>query len=213
MLSLRKIVLILLILVFITVIHKRILTAAGSFLVLADIPERADAAVVLHTGVDIYPRLVEAAALYKGSKVDKVVINGNRKTDTLRNLEKSGYEPPCKWYAEELGVLSHLGVPKDHVVAISAENAFDTFSEAKNVGRILINNGLTDIIITTSRYHSRRAYHIWRSMYRHELAVHVAPARDDPFSPDIWWKKPRQIRWVLSEYGAWLYYYWLKLFD
>ena len=209
----RKIFLVVLFIALLAVLHEKILTGIGSFLVVRDIPQKADAAVVLHTGVDIYPRLIEAADLYKQVKVEKVVINGNRKNDTLRGLENSGYEPSCKWYAKELGVLIHLGVAKDHIVAISAEDAYDTISEAKFVGEILINSGMTDIIISTSKFHSRRAHHIWNKMYAGKLQIHVAPAMNDPFNPGAWWKNGRQIRWVLSEYGAWFYYYWMKIFD
>ena len=209
----RKIFLVLLLLAFLVVIHEKILTGIGSLLVVQDIPQKAEAAVVLYTGVDIYPRLIEAANLYKQVKAEKVVINGNRKTAVLRSLENSGYESPCKWYAEELGVLTHHGVAKDHIIAISAEDAYDTISEAKIVGEILINNGMTDVIITTSKFHSRRAHFIWSKMYKGKLSIHVAPAPDDPFAPEAWWKNGRQIRWVLSEYGAWVYYFWMKLFD
>jgi len=209
----RKIFLFVLILVLLVVAHEKILTGVGSLLVVKDIPKKSDAAVVLNTGVDIYPRLIEAANLYKGLKAEKIVINGNRKTNELRSLESSGYEPPCKWYAEEISVLAHLGVAKDHIVAISAEDAYDTISEARIVGGILINNGMTNVIITTSKFHSRRALHIWRKMYKDKLKIFIDPAEDDPFNPKSWWKDGRQIRWVLSEYGAWLYYYWMKIFD
>ena len=99
----RKIFLVLLLLAFLVVIHEKILTGIGSLLVVQDIPQKAEAAVVLYTGVDIYPRLIEAANLYKQVKAEKVVISGNRQSAVLRSLEKSGYDPPCKWYAEELG--------------------------------------------------------------------------------------------------------------
>ena len=100
-------------------IHGKVLTGIGSILVVEDIPPKAEVAVVLNTGVDIYPRLIEAANLYRTVKVDKVVINGNRKTDVLRGLENSGYDPPCKWYAEAMGVLTHQKVAKEHIMAIS----------------------------------------------------------------------------------------------
>jgi uncharacterized SAM-binding protein YcdF (DUF218 family) len=209
----RKIFFVVLIILFLAVSHEKILQGIGSVLVVEDVPPKAEAAVVLNTGVDIYPRLVEAAGLYRKVKVDRVVINGNRKTDSLRKLETDGYEPPCKWHAEMLTILAHLKVPKDHVVAISAENAYDTVSEAKIVGEILINNGMKNIIITTSKFHSRRARHIWSKMYKGKLNVFIAPATDDPFNPDAWWKSGRQAKWVLSEYGAWIYYYLKKVFD
>jgi len=209
----RKIFLVVLLFAFLLVIHERILTGIGSFLVVEDIPPKAEAAVVLNTGVDIYPRLIEAANLYKDSKAEKVVINGNRKTDILRSLENSGYEPPNNWYVKEINVLTHLGVSKDHIVAVSAEDAYDTISEAKKVGVILINNGMLNVIITTSKFHSRRARHIWNEIYKGKLHVFVAPANNDPFDPKAWWKDGRQIRWVFSEYGAWIYYYLMKIFD
>jgi len=209
----RRIFLVFLLAIFLVVLHEKILTGIGSFLVVQDIPPKADAAVVLNTGVDIYPRLIEAANLYKQAKAEKVVINGNRKTDILRSLESSGYEPPFKWYAEDLSVLIHQGVAKDHIIAISAEDAYDTISEAQIVGETLLNNGMENVIITTSKFHSRRARHIWNKMHRGKLTIYIAPAQKDPFNPEAWWKTGRQIRWVLSEYGAWMYYYWIKIVD
>jgi uncharacterized SAM-binding protein YcdF (DUF218 family) len=211
MFNFRKIFFFVLLCILLVVFHERILTGIGRFLVVRDVPAKADAAVVLYTGVDIYPRLIEAANLYKGEEAGKVVINGNRKTDILRGLESSGYEPPCKWYAEELSVLAHLGVAKEYIIAISAEDAYDTISEAKMAGEILINNGMSSVILTTSKFHSRRARYVWRKMYRDRLGVYIAPAQDDPFDPKAWWKDGRQIRWVLSEYGAWIYYYLMKI--
>jgi len=58
--------------------------------------------VVLTTGVEYYPRLIEAARLYKDGFTDKVVINGNRKTDVLRKLEAEGFRPYCQWDFEWL---------------------------------------------------------------------------------------------------------------
>ena len=201
----RKIFLVILVIAFMVVIHGKILTGIGSVLVVEDIPPKAEVAVVLNTGVDIYPRLIEAANLYRTVRVDKVVINGNRKTDVLRDLESSGYDLPCKWYAEAMGVLTHQKVARDHIIAISAEDAYDSVSEAEIVGAILINNGISSVIITTSKFHSRRARHIWSKMYQGKLKIYVAPAKNDPFNPEAWWKNGRQIRWVLSEYGAWFY--------
>ncbi|MBW1682560.1 MAG: hypothetical protein JRJ83_14210 [Deltaproteobacteria bacterium] len=48
--------------------------------------------MVLNTGVEYYPRLLEAAALFKKGRAKWVVINGNRKTDVLRELEGKGFE-------------------------------------------------------------------------------------------------------------------------
>ena len=207
----NKIFLILLLIALLFFTHDRLLARIGNFLVVQDVGTQTEAAVVLNTGVDIYPRLIEAADLYNKKKADRVVINGNRKTDVLRKLEAQGFDPPCKWHAEEIKILDLLGVPKDHIMAISAENAYDTISEAKIVGNILVNNGMKKVVITTSKFHTRRARHIWKKLYDGKLQIYTAAAKDDPFDPKAWWKEGRQIRWVLSEYGAWFYYYWQTL--
>jgi uncharacterized SAM-binding protein YcdF (DUF218 family) len=68
------------------------MTWMGKFLVLDEEPVRSDAVVVLNTGVQLCPRLMEAAALYREGFAGKVVINGDRTTDLLRELEKKGFQ-------------------------------------------------------------------------------------------------------------------------
>ena len=187
------------------------LTFLGRWLLLDKKPERSDAAVVLYTGVDYYPRLIEAANLYEKGYVEKVVINGNRKSDALRSVEARGFKRCCPWYEEMLRILEVLGVPGKDIVHISAEDAYDTVSEARIVGDALIRKGYRSVIITTSKFHTRRAAFIWQSMYKDLLKVQAAPARTDPYDPTAWWKHGRQIRWVLAEYGAWVYYYWKRI--
>lgn len=188
-----------------------ILCGLGRFLVLDEDPAPSDAVVVLNTGVEYYPRLLEASDLYRKGFVTKVVINGNRKTDILRSLEKKGFERCCTWYEDSLRILSLYGVSKNKVVCISAEDAYDTVTEAEAVGKELLKQGFTRIIITTSKYHTRRARYIWKKMYGEELSIRSVSAKTDPYDPHGWWKEGRQIRWVLAEYGAWVYYYWKSI--
>ena len=189
-----------------------LLTLAGRWLVQDEKPERSDAVVVLSAGVEYYPRLMEAARLYREGHVRKVVINGNRKTDVVRDLEHRGYEACCPWFENSVRILETLGVPRKEIVTVSAEDAYDTVSEAKAVGRALIREGFRSVVITTSKSHTRRAVFIWRKMFENRLTVKVVPTRTDPFNPSGWWKDGRQIRWVLAEYGAWVYYWWKELF-
>ncbi len=188
-----------------------LLTSLGEWLVLNDEPAGSDAIVVLNTGVELYPRLVEAARLYHEGYARKVVINGNRKTDAFRDLEARGFKPCCPWYEDTVRILGVLGVPKGNVVTVSAEDAYDTVSEAKAVGRELLQRGYRNIIITTSKSHTRRAAFIWKNMFAGQLTIKAIPARTDPYDTAGWWKNGRQIRWVLSEYGAWAYYWWKRV--
>lgn len=189
------------------------LTSIGKFLSLDESPSNSDAAVVLNTGLEYYPRLIEAAEIYGKGLAKRVVINGNRKTDSLRDLEKMGFESCCEWYEDSVRILELLGVPRHDVIAISVEDAYDTNTEAEGVGPEIIKRDCKSIILITSKFHTRRAAHIWRDIYEKDLQVVSVSAKSDPFDPESWWKQGRQVRWVLAEYGAWIFYYWRKITD
>ncbi|MEW6673297.1 MAG: YdcF family protein [Thermodesulfobacteriota bacterium] len=188
-----------------------VLTAIGGFIVVDDVPVRSDAIVVLNSGVEYYPRLIEAASLYKRGFAQTIVINGNRKSDVLRELEGKGFEACCPWHENSVRILSLFGVPRSHVVNISLEDAYDTISEAKVLGKDLLSRGFKQIIITTSKYHTRRAGFIWKKLFKNQLAVRTIAAKKDPYDPGGWWREGRQIRWVLAEYGAWVFYVWKSI--
>lgn len=188
-----------------------ILTGIGEFLVVDDPLKPTDAVVVLNTGLEYYARLIQAADLYKEGFAKQVVINGNRKSAVLRGLEKKGFQACCPWYEPSARILELLGVPREKIVTISVEDAYDTVSEAKAVGESLIRAGVADITITTSKFHTRRAGYIWKSLFKKSLKIRIAAARSDPYSPSGWWKDGRQIKWVLAEYGAWVYYFWKRI--
>jgi uncharacterized SAM-binding protein YcdF (DUF218 family) len=137
-----------------------------------------------------------------------VVVNGNRKSDVLRTLEAKGFEPGCHWYEDHLRILALLGVPRTKVLTISAEDVYDTISEAKVVGQRLLKGGVRRVLVVTSKYHTRRAGYVWRQLYGDRMEIRTVAAESDPFSEAGWWKEGRQIRWVLAEYGAWVYYFW-----
>jgi uncharacterized SAM-binding protein YcdF (DUF218 family) len=184
------------------------LPAAGRALVVSDELLRIDAAVVLSTGVDYYSRLIEAARLFRDGRVDWVVINGDRKSDSLRRLESLGFQPAATWDENSLRILELLKVPRTQVIAVSAPDVYDTVSEARVVGSVLLDRGFHDVAVTTSKFHTRRARHIWSNLYAGRLTVAVSPAAEDPYDPATWWRDGRQIRQTLSEYGGWLFYWW-----
>ena len=196
-----------------TVFSRHILTAAGQWLVVSDAPSRVDAIVVLNTGVEIYPRLILAAELYRAGYAAKIVINGNRKTDVLRNLERQGFRGCCAWYENSTRILVLLGVPRENIIPVSAEDAYDTVSEAEIVGDAITRAGIARIILATSKSHTRRARFIWQNIYRERLSVSAVAASSDIYDPLGWWRDGKQIRWVLAEYGSWIYYYWKRFKD
>jgi len=212
-LSRFKIILIFLLIFIMTLyfVSDTILSGIGNFLIRDEMPVQSDAIIVLNTGVEYYSRLIEAADLYNKGYADKIIINGNRKMDIERELEEKGYEPCCPWYENRLRVLSLYHIPREKVIPISAEDVYDSTGEAQIIGNHLKNMGLNKIIITTSKSHTKRAGFIWKSFYDGDLLIRIISAKTDPYDHKGWWKDGRQIRWVLSEYGAWVYYYWKKV--
>jgi uncharacterized SAM-binding protein YcdF (DUF218 family) len=114
----------------------------------------------------------------------------------------------CPWHEDTVRILELLGVSRRDVITISVEDAYDTVSEARAVGKSLIEAGISSVIISTSKSHSRRAGYIWKTIFSSQLEIRTVAAQEDPYSPSNWWKDGRQIKWVMSEYGAWIYYFW-----
>ena len=193
------------------VLSNAILTVVGNFLIRDERPVKSDAIVVLNTGMDYYPRLIESADLFKKGLAGKIVLNGNRKTDELREIEEKGFVACCPWCENSLRILSIYGVPRNEVICISAEDAYDTVSEAELIGEEILKKGFTRVILTTSKSHTRRASFIWKRMYRDSLSLCIVSAKSDPYDPQGWWREGRQIRWVLAEYGAWIFYGWKSI--
>ena len=181
---------------------------AGHWVVRSDELTISDASVILYSGVEVFPRIVESAKLYEQKKVSKVVLNGNRKLDLLKKLEKQGFKRPGSWEREYVALLIFLGVDPDDIIVLEFPDVYDTVSEARAVGDHLVKSGIKKVIITTSKYHTARAGHIWERMHGNNLVISVAPATEDPFDPSAWWKSGRQTKWLMAEYGAWIFYLW-----
>ena len=182
----------------------------GNSLIVDDPAATADVAIVLSTGVDYLPRLLQAAQLYKDKRINRVMINGNRKTDAIRELENKGFVPACKWYENSLRILEMYGVPRDRVWVVSAEDVFDTVSEAQTIKPLLQKNNINKVLITTSKFHTRRARYVWRKVLDRQEGIYTSAAADDPFAPEGWWKEGRQVKQVMGEYGGMAYYLWKK---
>ena len=126
-------------------------------------------------------------------------------------LEAQGFRHAAPWDEDSLRVLELLGVARTRVIPVSAEDAYDTISEALALAPELARLGVRRILLVTSRYHTRRAAAIWRRLYGAHLEITSVAAQDDPFDPDGWWRHGRQVRWLMAEYGGWIFFGWQAL--
>jgi len=148
------------------------MTAAGSFLVENDKPEKADAAVVLG-GDQFGNRIIKAAQLATAAYAPYVLVSGPH--SLLGHESDETIE-----YARRRGYPVSLFRPLPH--------EFDsTRSEAAFIDRYLRTQGAKKILLVTSNYHTARAARLLRK-YSPGLQVIAVAAPDPAFTPDGWWK-------------------------
>jgi uncharacterized SAM-binding protein YcdF (DUF218 family) len=64
-----------------------------------------------------------------------------------------------------------LGVLRNKIIPINAEDAYDTVCEAEIIGKAIVEAGIDRIILATSKYHSRRARFICKGIYENQIEV------------------------------------------
>jgi uncharacterized SAM-binding protein YcdF (DUF218 family) len=177
-----------------------LLPAAGRFLVEADPPEPADAIVVL---AGSYPdRILEAAELYRAGLAPRILICPEPESAGFRRLAELGVHIPRPSDLNRM-VAEQLGVPAAAIEVLElAGNS--TYAEAEAVLDTVLARGYRSILLVTSKYHTRRAAEIYRSLAGGQVKIIACPARNDDFQPERWWDDRISTRRLIIEYQKWL---------
>lgn len=203
--SLRRVVILAVVLGLVWLAGGPLLAIAGRFLVAEQAPRKADAIVVLSGSVP--DRILEAVDLYDGGFAPMIVLCREPENAGFRALRERGATLP-RIYQLNLSVASQLGVPETAIVVLERA-AGSTFSEARVVLQYLAERGARSILLVTSKYHTRRAGMIYRHLAGGSIDVVTRPARSDGFDPDLWWRNRMSIRRVLIEYQKlMLFHFW-----
>jgi len=182
-----------------------ILPRMASYLVVSDVPEKSDAIVVLSGSVP--DRVLEAAELFKQGLSQRIILLRMELSTSHRYVEENlGIDLPDDIEVNR-AILKKLGVPEKNIIAVE-NNESGTEREAEFVRPILenIKDDRRDayhhlmILVVTSKYHTRRAKLIFRSILGKEVEVRVIPTRYDDSNPSGWWKRRRDARQVVVEY-------------
>jgi uncharacterized SAM-binding protein YcdF (DUF218 family) len=140
-------------------------------LTIKDQPVRADAIVLLAGSYE--ERAPSAAKLFCDGYAPLVILaNDGNSSSYSEEYHRNLYE--VEWSEEE---LVKLGVPHQNIVKLPYYGS-STMFDALAVKLYLINNGIKNIILVTSDYHTRRAFWTFRYALNASLVqITVYPAQ------------------------------------
>jgi uncharacterized SAM-binding protein YcdF (DUF218 family) len=167
------------------ILHTQILGALGSYLVQADAPQKADAALVL-AGDGWGHRILTAAQLARDGYVKKVLVSG---PDGAYGNHECDLAIPF--------AVKH-GYPVSYFVHMEIQ-ALSTESEAQALLPEIRKKGYKRLLVVTSNYHTRRAARIYRGLAP-DMTITVVAAPDEYFTPDGWWHNRQAEKTFLLEW-------------
>ncbi len=167
------------------VVALKVLPNAGSFLVLSEIPQKAD--LILVIGGDFYgPRVLKGADLAIEGYAPLVLLSG----------------PPYAQGRPEgefaVNFLASKGYPR-RLFEVFGHHAHSTISEALAVCGELHRRQVRRVILVTSSYHSRRADIVFR-LFCPTIHFISVPAADAHYDPSRWWRDISSRRLFFSEW-------------
>lgn len=183
-----RIVVFLLILLLPAVYFTRdsILTAAGSYLVRAEQPAKADLIVVM-AGDGYGHRVLKGGELATQGFAPLVLVSG----------------PPGFYGVHEADLAIPFAVRRGYPESLFVPFAHDAHSTAEEA-RILLaefnRRQVKSVLIVTSTYHTRRTGKIFRALAPPGLEIHVVGSRDEYFTPDAWWRNREGRKTFLYEW-------------
>ena len=181
------------------------ISTAGRWLVVADPLPRSAEAIVIMAG-SVPDRSLEAAALYRTGLAPRVVITRERLGQAGSMLHAHGIKLP---EGDDLTrtVLTGMGVP-DAAIIVLQRRTRNTMTEARTIARWACRHRVRELVVVSSRTHTRRARMILRQSLGPSVHLTMRPSRYDPFTADRWWRVASSAKQVLTEYEK-LAHYWL----
>jgi len=191
--------------------HQRILATFGEYLIYQEpAPQQADVIVILANWEDTIIRVKAGADLYKGEMAKMIFVPRMEQMAGLEEAKKLGINIPENRDLV-VTILQGLGVPL-YAIETSAQEVTNTWDEAQEVRNLVEHKGYKSVVLVTSKYHSRRAYLIFKDALKGKAAVISVPSPYDSSDPESWWKRDEDAKRVIMEYSKLLVYYWRKVF-
>jgi uncharacterized SAM-binding protein YcdF (DUF218 family) len=169
---------------------------AGTYLVVQQPLEHADAIVVLAGTRG--ERWLEAVDLFHEGWAPRIVLSRGRIDNGEARLSAMGIRfPQDADLARD--AMMQMKIPADAIVFLP-ESLDNTAQEAASARRMAATSGWSRIIVVTSMYHSRRAGYAFAREFR-GTTVHIVmrTTRYDSALPARWWTTRQDVRYVTSE--------------
>lgn len=167
----------------------------GAWLVVEDPLSSARAVVAL--GGELPFRAMEAASIYRQGWTSEVWLTRPPQDAGQAALRQLGIQVPNE-EAYNRAVLERLGVPVTAIRVLSRP-AQNTAQEVQVIAEELQQAGGGQVILVTSKPHSRRVRATWRALIGETPHVIVRYATSDPYDADGWWRHTRDALAVSRE--------------
>ena len=189
------------ILSLLTIAGIAVFLTIGQWLVVQDPLVHADAIVVLSGRLP--ERALEAARLYHAGYAEQVWISQPVSPAEELKTMKIFYLGE-DFYNEK--VLLAQGVPVD-AIHILDEPSANTEQEVREIFQILRQNNFHNVIVVTSKPHTRRVRTIWNKLVGSDPRAMVRFTNDDPYDGAHWWRHTHDgldvVRETLGLLNAW----------
>ncbi len=185
-------------------VHEYLLSKIGHFLVFEQEPKKADVIVVLN-GRDT-ERSLAAVDLYNGGYANLIILaRGSKQPGCDEFWKRVNKDFDGKIFFQR--AIEAMGIPETSFKLIG-DGVNSTYDEAKATKRFLGENGYKSILLITSKWHSKRAYLTFKSVFKKDREIRIIchPSKYDTFNPSAWWKNENDWELVFREYVRLIYY-------
>jgi uncharacterized SAM-binding protein YcdF (DUF218 family) len=168
----------------------------GRFVAVEDPLQPADA-IFVFAGT-YAERPLEAYDLYRSGWAPRLVVTRATVEQATFELERRGVRIPTE-HDLTRDALLRLGVPASAVIAPSFVHD-STAEEARTLGELVREHRWRRVILVSSKYHMRRVkLAAGRYLQGTNVQLIARGSRYDPSTPDRWWTRRADIRWLASE--------------
>ncbi len=167
---------------------------AGSWLVREDPLEKSQAIVVLSGGLPV--RALAAAEIYRAGHAKEVWLTEPLQPAAAMEELKLPYRGEQEYSRL---VLVAKGVPPASIKVLKPK-INNTADEMNAVAEMLASQPGAQVIVVTSKAHTRRVRTIWNQVAKSRGRIIIRAAPEDYFEPEHWWRTTNDALTVVREY-------------